>query len=99
MEHYYQIKFGQGILDDTIIFINKIVEANDPHQVVDIVCGDWKWGYCIGPGMSSRLGRYTFSDRDGKWAQVQEVFPPECSGCEDVMFLKDEQWYCAYCDS
>jgi len=97
MKDYYRVKFGQGILDDTVIFSDKVIEAEHLHQAVEIVCGDWKWGFCVGPGVS-KTDKYTFSDTSGKWAQVQIVFPPECSGCDDAMYLKDEQWYCVHCN-
>ncbi len=95
-EQYFRVKFGQGILEDTKIFTEKLVEADHIHNAVELVCGDWKWGFvvCINSGM----GIHTFSDKDGKWAQVQRVLPPDCS-CESIMYLnKEGQWYCAYCD-
>jgi hypothetical protein len=69
---YYHVKFGQGTLDDTVIFVDKVIEAEHLHRAVEIVCGDWKWELVVCPGVNKTV--YIFSDTNDNRAEAQEVY-------------------------
>ncbi len=52
MSHYYRIKFGNGVLDETKVLADKVVEAEHMSSAVELVC-QWYCGHCnrvyVGP--------------------------------------------------